>query len=72
MIIVRLNGGLGNQLFQYSFLRTQAERLGVKFYCPNWIGDEIFDLNDKKQEQNEHDAKSEQNLNKTWTKRAQN
>jgi GR25 family glycosyltransferase involved in LPS biosynthesis len=40
-------GRLGNQLFQYAFLRTQAERLEVKFYCPKWIGDEIFDLNDK-------------------------
>lgn len=40
-------GRFGNQLFQYAFLRTQAERLGVKFYCPKWIGDEIFSLNDK-------------------------
>ncbi|MEI8339729.1 MAG: alpha-1,2-fucosyltransferase [bacterium] len=39
-------GRLGNQLFQYAFLRTQAERLGVRFYCPKWIGDEIFELND--------------------------
>jgi hypothetical protein len=38
---------LGNQLFQYAFLRTEAEKLGVKFYCPRWIGDEIFDLNDQ-------------------------
>lgn len=41
------HGRLGNQLFQYAFLRTQSERLGVKFYCPKWIGDEIFDLKDK-------------------------
>jgi hypothetical protein len=39
-------GRLGNQLFQYAFLRTTAQRLGVKFYCPGWIGDEIFLLND--------------------------
>ena len=39
-------GRFGNQLFQYAFLRTQAERLGVKFHCPHWIGDEIFNLND--------------------------
>ena len=38
--------GLGNQLFQYAFLRTTAERLGVKFYYPPWIGDKIFLLND--------------------------
>lgn len=40
-------GRLGNQLFQYAFLRSTALRLGVRFYCPNWIGDEIFDLNDR-------------------------
>ena len=39
-------GRLGNQLFQYAFLRTSAERLGVSFHCPHWEGDEIFDLND--------------------------
>ncbi|MCX5700312.1 MAG: alpha-1,2-fucosyltransferase [Candidatus Omnitrophica bacterium] len=39
-------GRLGNQLFQYAFLRLTAQRLGVKFYCPKWIGDEIFLLND--------------------------
>lgn len=38
--------GLGNHLFQYVFLRTSARRLGVKFYCPAWIGDQIFCLND--------------------------
>jgi hypothetical protein len=44
---------LGNQLFQYAFLRTQAEKLGTEFYCPKWIGDEIFDLCD--QELREYD-----------------
>jgi hypothetical protein len=39
-------GRLGNQLFQYAFLRATARRLGVKFYCPHWIGDEVFELND--------------------------
>ncbi|APW39840.1 hypothetical protein RD110_23730 [Rhodoferax koreense] len=39
-------GRLGNQLFQYAFLRTTARRLGVPFYCPPWQGDEIFELND--------------------------
>jgi len=41
-------GMFGNQLFQYAFLRTQALRLGVQFYCPNWAGDELFDLKDQK------------------------
>jgi hypothetical protein len=40
-------GRLGNQLFQYAFLRITARRLGVQFYCPRWDGDEIFDLNDE-------------------------
>ena len=40
-------GRLGNQIFQYAFLRTQAKRLGTKFYCSEWIGDKIFELNDK-------------------------
>ena len=39
-------GRLGNQLFQYAFLRNTAESLGVPFYCPPWDGDDIFDLND--------------------------
>ena len=39
-------GRLGNQLFQYAFLRATASRLGVGFCCPEWAGDEIFDLDD--------------------------
>lgn len=39
-------GRLGNQLFQYAFLRATAHRLGVDFYCPQWDGDAIFDLCD--------------------------
>jgi hypothetical protein len=42
-------GRLGNQLFQYAFLRAQAKRLGTKFYCPEWLGDTIFNLNDEKE-----------------------
>jgi hypothetical protein len=39
-------GRLGNQLFQYAFLRCAALRLGTKFHCPRWEGDEIFSLDD--------------------------
>jgi len=39
-------GRLGNKLFQYAFLRTQADKLGVQFYCPPWDGDDFFDLKD--------------------------
>lgn len=40
-------GRLGNQLFQYAFLRDRAQRLGVQFWCPEWEGDQIFDLADQ-------------------------
>lgn len=40
---------LGNQLFQYAFTRLNAQRLGVPFYCPRWLGDEVFLLNDEKE-----------------------
>lgn len=40
-------GRLGNQLFQYAFLRTTALRLGTTFYCPKWDGDDIFTLADE-------------------------
>ena len=39
-------GRMGNQLFQYAFLRTLARRRGTQFFCPPWIGDEIFTLDD--------------------------
>lgn len=39
-------GRLGNQLFQYAFLRSQAKRLGIQFYCPAWVGEKVFLLND--------------------------
>ena len=42
-------GRLGNWLFQYAYLRSVAQRLGVKFYCPSWVGDECFALNDERE-----------------------
>lgn len=39
-------GRLGNQLFQYAFLRVIAKQLRIKFYCPPWDGEQIFLLND--------------------------
>jgi hypothetical protein len=54
-------GRLGNWLFQYSFLRTTARRLGVKFYCPEWIGDHIFLLNDRNER-----APEPENISKTY------
>jgi hypothetical protein len=40
-------GRLGNQLFQYAFLRVTAERLGTQFFCPVWDGDRMFRLDDR-------------------------
>jgi hypothetical protein len=40
-------GRLGNQMFQYAFMRTQAERLSVPFYVPEWEGDRAFELGDR-------------------------
>jgi hypothetical protein len=40
------NGRLGNQLFQYAFMRTQAETFGLKMFLPAWIGDSVFKLED--------------------------
>ena len=39
-------GRLGNQLFQYAFIRTTAARLRTQFYCPKWDGDDFFSLHD--------------------------
>jgi hypothetical protein len=55
-------GKLGNQLFQYVFLRTAARKLGVKFFCPVWIGDKIFNLKDE-----EERSLEPVNINKIYT-----
>jgi hypothetical protein len=39
-------GRLGNQLFQYAFLRMTARRLKVLYYRPPWLGDQVFHLDD--------------------------
>jgi len=54
-------GRLGNQLFQYAFLRSTALRLRVKFYCPKWIGDGIFLLDDGNERE-----KEPRNINKVY------
>ncbi len=40
-------GRFGNQLFQYAYLRTEAQKLNTTFYCPDWLGDYVFNLNDE-------------------------
>jgi hypothetical protein len=53
--------GLGNQLFQYAFVRSAANRLGVKFHFPPWIGDKTFCLNDQAER-----ADGPDNINRTY------
>lgn len=55
---VALLGRLGNQLFQYAFLRSAARRLGTRFYCPPWMGDRIFHLDDERERAPEPQAPS--------------
>lgn len=40
------NGRFGNQLLQYAFLRLYARRHGLTTECPDWIGRDLYDLDD--------------------------
>lgn len=40
-------GRFGNQLFQYAFARGYAERHNAILETPPWIGQELFDLDDR-------------------------
>lgn len=40
------NGGFANQLFQYGFLKTYAKEHNLRVETPEWIGKEIFGLDD--------------------------
>lgn len=53
MIIIRLNGRLGNQMFQYVICRLVSEKLNTSFHIeqgwlnderPDWVGYNLFDL----------------------------
>lgn len=46
MVIVKLFGGLGNQMFQYSFGRSLELKTGVKvLYDLNWLNDKVLQEN---------------------------
>lgn len=49
-------GRLGNQIFQYAFMRTHAKKLRASFYVPKWKGDAIFLLNDENERCEEFSA----------------
>ena len=40
------NGGFANQLFQYGFLKTYAKEHNLRVEVPEWIGREMFGLDD--------------------------
>jgi len=40
------NGRFGNQLLQYGFLRMYAAEYGLHVEAPDWIGRDLFDLDD--------------------------
>jgi hypothetical protein len=40
------NGRFGNQLLQYGFLRMYAAEHGLALEAPDWIGRDLFDLDD--------------------------
>ncbi len=41
------NGGLGNQIFQYGFLKIYAQENGLSVETPAWVGQELFGHKDK-------------------------
>lgn len=45
-ISVSFAGGFGNQLFQYAFARSYAEKYDAILETPQWIGQSIFELSD--------------------------
>lgn len=47
VITANLLGRFGNQAMQYCFARAYAEQHGCEFQCEPWLGQRIFQLNDK-------------------------
>jgi hypothetical protein len=40
------NGRFGNQVYQYLFLKVYARRHGLTVETPDWVGNQLFGLND--------------------------
>jgi len=59
---IKVAGRLGNAMFQYAFLRTTANNMGVKYSCPMWWGDAIFNLNEHNRDMSLLPAGSQLNL----------
>ncbi|MCQ6280443.1 alpha-1,2-fucosyltransferase [Bacillus sp. EB600] len=41
------NGRFGNQILQYIFLKVYGKRYGIEIETPEWIGNDLFELNDQ-------------------------
>ncbi len=41
------NGGLGNQIFQYAFLKIYAQENGLSIETSSWVGQELFGHQDR-------------------------
>lgn len=48
MSTVGAKGRFGNQLFQYAFARIYAEKHGLELEVADWVGRDLFDLDDPK------------------------
>lgn len=46
MRLLGTNGRFGNQLLQYAFLRLYADGHGLSCQTADWIGRDLFDLDD--------------------------
>lgn len=47
VITANFLGRFGNQAMQYTFARAYAEKHGCEFQCEPWIGQRVFQLDDK-------------------------
>lgn len=47
VITANFLGRFGNQAMQYCFARAYSEKHGFEFQCEPWIGQRIFELNDR-------------------------
>lgn len=44
VVQVKMLGRFGNQCMQYLFARAHAERVGARFYCEEWVGEQVFNI----------------------------
>lgn len=47
VVAAQFQGRFGNQLFTWAFAKAYAEKYGHEFQCDPWLGQKIFNLDDK-------------------------